>query len=80
MTKILSVKEVKKIGLQKKQGQATVYCYTHTQLENILNAQRTALLTELLEYVDDLKGVYSAHDVEEDIKAYINNLINPTNI
>ena len=40
MTKIPSVEEVKKMGLQKKQGQATVYCYTHTQLENILTDQR----------------------------------------
>ena len=78
MTKIPSVEEVKKMGLQKKQGQVTVYCYTQTQLENILINQRTALLTELREYTSNLKGVYSAHDVEEDIKAHINNLINPT--
>ena len=49
-------------------------------LEAAIDIYRTALLTELWEYVDNLKGVYSAHDVEEDIKAYINNLINPTSI
>ena len=42
MTNIPNLEEVKKMGLQKKQGQATVYCYTHTQLENILSDQREA--------------------------------------
>ena len=50
------------------------------RLNTYATEQRTALLTELLEYIGNLKGVYSAHDVEEDIKAHINNLISPTNI
>ena len=47
-------------------------------LTQALTDQRTALLTELREYTANLKGVYSAHDVQEAIKAHINNLINPT--
>ena len=40
--------------------------------------QRLALLTELREHVVNLKGVYSAHDVQEAIKAHLDELINPT--
>ena len=45
-----------------------------------LTAERTALLTELREYTANLKGVYSAHDVQEAIKAHIDELINPTSV
>ena len=38
------LERVVKMGIEKKQGQATVYCYTKTQIENILadNAQTVA--------------------------------------
>ena len=44
------------------------------------SGQRTALLTELSEYTSNLKGVYSAHDVQEAIKAHLGELINPSSI
>ena len=67
MTKIPSVEEVKKMGLQKKQGQATVYCYTQTQLENILINQRTALLTELRDsgLLEEVKNKKIPQDFEK---------------
>jgi len=57
-------------GAPKAKGFLTTYAKT----------QRTALLTELREYTVNLKGVYSAHDVQEAIKAHINNLIKPDNL
>jgi len=83
MTKIPNVEEVKKMGLQKKQGQVTVYCYTQTQLENILINQRTALLTELREWVEE-NIEYINSDLEyinsdqEKIKDHLDELINST--
>ena len=41
-----------------------IYATTH----RIITEDRTALLTELREYVVNLKGVYSAHDVQEAMK------------
>ena len=81
MTKIPNVEEVKKMGLQKKQGQVTVYCYTQTQLENILINQRTALLTELREYVDQV-SYYDDCDCHvldyDNIQGLLDELINPS--
>ena len=88
MTNIPSVEEVKKMGLQKKQGQVTVYCYTQTQLENILINQRTALLTELREWVDENlttcdsynnTRVYQMVD-PDDLKAHLDELIKSNNV
>ena len=39
---------------------------------------RLALLTELKDYTANLKGVYSAHDVQEAIKAHLDELIKAT--
>jgi len=45
-----------------------------------LTAERTALLTELREYTVNLKGVYSAHDVQEAIKAHLDELIKSNSV
>ena len=57
-------------GTPKVKGFLTTYAET----------QRLALLTELRDYTANLKGVYSAHDVQEAIKAHLDELIKSTSI
>jgi len=69
MTKTPSVEDVKKMGLQKKQGQATVYCYTQTQLENILTAEREAGAREYKQFILNVLAGIDIADGECNTKA-----------
>jgi len=82
MTKIPSVEEaIEQIGIATYGGRSFEPTGLYREkLTKILNAQRTALLTELREYTSNLKGVYSAHDVQEAIKAHLDELIKSNSV
>ena len=66
MTKIPSVEErVESLQVTSKLETNEQYL---ERVQKIMQQDRLALLTELREYVVNLKGVYSAHDVQEAMK------------
>ena len=76
MTKILSVEErVESLQVTSKLETNEQYL---ERVQKIMQQDRLALLTELRDYTANLKGVNSAHDVQEAVKAHLDELINPT--